>query len=136
MAQLESDAALAKIPHRTTRNLVVVLIETGLRGGDACNLAFSSVFQDSTGWPCLRFEATKVRAEQLVPLSAKAAAAISDQQAYVREHWPEGSPWLFPGLAGNYDGSKPYSHSPPHPAARQLGKGDRLTATKLAKRCG
>ena len=111
MAQLESDAALAKIAHRTARNLVVVLIETGLRGGDACNLAFSSVFQDSTGWPCLRFEATKVRAEQLVPLSAKAAAAISDQQAYVREHWPEGSPWLFPGLAGNYDGSKPYSHS-------------------------
>jgi integrase len=111
MAQLEAEAALAKIPHRTTRNMVVVLIETGLRGGDACNLAFSSVFQDSTGWPCLRFEATKVRAEQLVPLSAKAAAAISDQQAYVHERWPEGSPWLFPGLASNRDGSKPYSHS-------------------------
>ena len=88
-----------------------MLIETGLRGGDACNLVFSSVFQDSTGWPCLRFEATKVRTEQLVPLSAKAAAAIADQQAYVREHWPGGSPWLFPGLADNDDGSKPYSHS-------------------------
>ena len=111
MAQLEADAALAKIAHRTTRNLVIVLIETGLRGGDACNLAFGSVFQDSTGWPCLRFEATKVRTEQLVPLSAKAAAAIADQQAYVREHWPQGRPWLFPGLAGNDDGSKPYSHS-------------------------
>jgi integrase len=111
MAQLEADAALAKLPHRTTRNLVIVLIETGLRGGDACNLAFGSVFQDSTGWPCLRFEATKVRTEQLVPLSAKAAAAIADQQAYVRDHWPQGSPWLFPGLAGNDDGSKPYSHS-------------------------
>lgn len=111
MAQLEADASLAKLPHRTTRNLVIVLIETGLRGGDACNLAFGSVFQDSTGWPCLRFEATKVRTEQLVPLSAKAAAAIADQQAYVREHWPQGSPWLFPGLAGNDDGSKPYSHS-------------------------
>jgi integrase len=111
MAQLEADEALAKIPHPTTRNLVVVLIETGLRGGDACNLGFSSVLEDSTGWPCLRFMATKVRAEQLVPLSAKAAAAICSQQGYVREHWPTGSPWLFPGLTGNEDGSKPYSHS-------------------------
>ena len=110
MAQLESDEALAKIPHTTTRNLVVVIIETGLRGGDACNLPFNPVLTDSSGWPCLRFEATKVRAEQLIPLSAKAAAAIGAQQDHVRQHWPAGSPWLFPGMAGNDDGSKPYSH--------------------------
>ena len=107
MAQLEPEAALAKIPHPTTRNLVVVLIETGLRGGDARDLGFSSVLEDSTGWPCLRFMATKVRAEQLVPLSAKAAAAICSQQDYVRDHYPAGCPWLFPGLADNEDGSKP-----------------------------
>ena len=89
----------------------MVLIETGLRGGDACNLPFNPVLTDSSGWPCLRFEAAKVRAEQLIPLSAKAAAAIGAQQDYVREHWPAGSPWLFPGIAGNDDGSKPYSHS-------------------------
>jgi integrase len=111
MAQLESEQALSKIPHATTRNLVIVLIETGLRGGDACNLPFNPVLTDSTGWPCLRFEAVKVRAEQLIPLSAKAAAAIAAQQDYVRQHWPAGSPWLFPGIAGNDDGSKPYSHS-------------------------
>ena len=35
MAQLESDEALSKIPRTTTRNLVVVMIETGIRGG-AC----------------------------------------------------------------------------------------------------
>ena len=39
MAQLESDAALDRLPFTTTRNLVVVLIETGLRGGDACTPA-------------------------------------------------------------------------------------------------
>ncbi len=33
MAQLESGQALAKIPYTTTRHLVVVVIETGLRGG-------------------------------------------------------------------------------------------------------
>ena len=110
MAQLESGQALAKIPYTTTRHLVVVVIETGLRGGDACNLPFNPVLADSSGWPCLRFEAVKVRAEQLIPLSAKAAAAIAAQQEYVREHWPAGSPWLFPGMTGNDDGSKPYSH--------------------------
>src|SRR5918994_232690 len=111
MAQLESDAALAQIPLTTTRHLVVVLIETGLRGGDACALAFNPVLDDSVGWPCLRFEATKVRAEQLIPLSAKAAAAIHAQQAHVLQQWPAGSPWLFPGIVDNTDGSKAYSHS-------------------------
>jgi integrase len=110
MAQLESGHALSKIPHTTTRHLVVVVIETGLRGGDACTLPFSPVLADSSGWPCLRFEAVKIRSEQLIPLSAKAAAAIAAQQDHVRERWPAGSPWLFPGMTGNDDGSKPYSH--------------------------
>jgi site-specific recombinase XerD len=81
MAQLESGQALAKIPHTTTRHLIVVLIETGLRGGDACNLSSDPVLTDSSGWPCLRFEAIKVRSEQLIPLSAKAAAAIRPESA-------------------------------------------------------
>ena len=117
MAQLESPAALDRLPFTTTRNLVVVLIETGLRGGDACTLPFNPVLDDSAGWPCLRFEATKVRAEQLIPLSAKAAAAIRAQQEHVRQTWPAGSPWLFPGIAGNDDGHKPYSHRTFVPAA-------------------
>src|SRR5262249_8437419 len=102
--------AIAKIPHTTARHLVVLIMETGLRGGDACNLPFNPVLADSSGWPCLRFEATKVRAEQLIPLSAKAAAAIRAQQDYVRQRWPAGSPWLFPGMMRNDDGRKPYSH--------------------------
>jgi integrase len=106
MAQLESGKALSRIPHATTRNLVIIMIETGLRGGDACNLPFSPVLADSSGWPCLRFEAVKVRAEQLIPLSAKAAAAITAQQGHVRERWPDGSPWLFPGISGNDDGAR------------------------------
>jgi integrase len=111
MAQLESDEAIAKIPHLTTRHLILVMIETGLRGGDACTLPFNPVLTDSSGWPCLRFEAVKVRAEQLIPLSARAAAAIRAQQDYVCQRWPAGSPWLFPGIAGNHDGQRPYSHS-------------------------
>ncbi|MGH9267310.1 MAG: hypothetical protein ACRD0D_03950, partial [Acidimicrobiales bacterium] len=33
------------------------------------------------------------------------------QQDHVRAVFPAGSPWLFPGIADNDDGSKPYSHA-------------------------
>ena len=36
MAQLEDPASLARLPDETTRHLVIVLIETGLRANDAC----------------------------------------------------------------------------------------------------
>lgn len=99
MAQLESETNLARLgPHY--RHLVVVLTETGLRAGDACALGFDALLTDSSGWPCLRFQAQKMRAEQLVPLSEKAVGAIRDQQRRVEMAWPTGSPWLFPARSG------------------------------------
>lgn len=95
MAQLEAEANLERLlPHY--RRLVVVITETGLRAGDACALGAGALVPDSAGWPCLRFEAHKMRAEQIVPLSDKAVTAIRDQQRLVAETWPAGSPWLFP----------------------------------------
>lgn len=38
MGQLESEDNLSRIPDPTVRHLVIVLIETGLRAGDACGL--------------------------------------------------------------------------------------------------
>ena len=38
MAQLESEASLARITDPTTRHLIIVLIETGLRSSDACRI--------------------------------------------------------------------------------------------------
>ncbi|MDP1819496.1 MAG: tyrosine-type recombinase/integrase [Acidimicrobiales bacterium] len=111
MAQLESEASLARLRNPTVRHLVIVLMETGVRGGDACELAFSPMVDDSVGWPCLRFANSKVSIEQLIPLSAKAAETIRAQQAHVLTLHPEGSPWLFPGILDNADGAKPYAHS-------------------------
>jgi integrase len=109
MRQLESDASLARLPSPTARHLVVVMIETGLRIGDACTLEFNPIIDDSAGGPCLRFHNLKVRADQLIPLSAKANGAIRAQQDRDRRCWPDGTPWLFPGIAANADGSKPYN---------------------------
>ena len=110
MAQLESDQALAQLPDPTTRHLVVVLIETGLRAGDARRLRRDCIVTDSVGWPCLRFYNTKVAAEQLIPLSAKAAAAIRSQQDEVAPLWPT-SPWLFPAPRANPDGVRPFEYA-------------------------
>lgn len=119
MNQLESDANLARLRNPTVRHLVVLLMETGLRGGDACALPFNPIFEDSVGWPCLRFDDAKVKTEQLIPVSEKAAAAIRNQQAHVRMVWPEGSPWLFPGIQQNPDGTMAYAHGS---LSGQLGK--------------
>lgn len=110
MGQLEAEGNLAKIRRPTVRHLVIVLMETGLRGGDACALPFNPIIEDSVGWPCLRFDNTKVATEQLIPISTKAAEAIRAQQAHVLATWPHGSPWLFPGILDNADGTKPYAH--------------------------
>ncbi len=107
MNQLESEENLAKLANPMVRNLVVLLIETGLRGGDACVLPFNPIITDSIGWPCLRFQSSKTGSEHLIPLSDKAAATVRSQQAYVLERWPKGSPWLFPGIMDNPDGTRP-----------------------------
>ena len=107
MDQIESETNLARLGNPSLANLVVILVETGLRVGDATALAFHTVIVDSAGWPCLRFLNSKMGGEQLIPLSAKAAAAISDQQDHVRRRWPDGPPLLFPRRNANPDGTKP-----------------------------
>ena len=97
MAQLESEASLARLalPYR---HLVVVITETGLRAGDACTLPSDTLITDSAGWPCLRVQVSKMRAEHLVPLSARAADAVRAQQAALARDLPEGTSWLFPSV--------------------------------------
>jgi len=109
MAQLENEANLARL-EVMARNWLVVVMETGLRAGDATVLPFDPLVDDSVGWPCLRYITSKTRLEQLVPLSARAAAAIRSQQAEVARTWPGGSPWLFPAPSHNDDGAKPVSY--------------------------
>ncbi|MGH3305032.1 MAG: tyrosine-type recombinase/integrase [Streptosporangiaceae bacterium] len=95
MGQLEAEDNLARL-HLPYRHLVVLITETGLRATDACTLPFDPLLADSAGWPCLRFHSSKVRAEHLLPLSAKAVQAVRAQQADVTRASPDGPAWLFP----------------------------------------
>ena len=107
MAQLESPTNLERLDDATIRHLLIVLIETGLRVTDACCLPFNPIIDDSVGWPCLRYYNAKMRAEQLMPLSARASETIRDQQHHVRARWPGGSRWLFPRGRANPDAAHP-----------------------------
>jgi len=106
MNQLEAEDNLAQLraPHR---HLLMLITETGLRAIDACTLPFDPLLVDSAGWPCLRFHSSKVRAEHLLPLSAKAVDAIRSQQGEVTRAWPDGSAWLFPS---RFDPSLPMAY--------------------------
>jgi hypothetical protein len=70
----------------------------------------STLVDDSVGWPCLRFHARKVDADQLVPLSGRAAVAIRDQQAVVRADWSVSTPWLFPDHRRRPGGPRPFGY--------------------------
>ena len=111
MNALEDPARLALLPDDTTRHLVIVLMETGLRVNDACWLPFNPIIEDSVGWPCLRYYNAKMAAEQLVPLSAAAADAIRAQQDQLRKRWPLGPAVLFPSPYANPDGARPFSYA-------------------------
>ena len=111
MNQLEDPDNLAVLPDATTRALVIVITETGLRANDACTLPFNPVINDSAGSPCLRYFNNKMATEQLVPLSAKAADTIRAQQAGLRARWPDGPAVLFPAPHSNPDGTRPFNYA-------------------------
>lgn len=111
MAQLEEPSHLDELPDETTRHLVVLIQETGLRANDACALVFNPIIVDSAGWPCLKFHNTKMATEQLIPLSQRAADAVRAQQAHLHTRWPDGCPRLFPSPHSNPDGARGFSYA-------------------------
>ena len=111
MAQLEDPERLAMLPDATTRALVIVITQTGLRANDACSLPFNPIIEDSARWRCLRYLNTKMAAEQLVPLSAAAAEAIRAQQTHLLHRWPDAVPVLFPAPRSNPDATRPFSYA-------------------------
>jgi len=108
MAQIESEQALQKLPDQTTRTLIVLLMETGLRSVDAMRLPFEPVTRDQAGAPYLVFWNHKAAREAVVPISERLLAEIRRQQAELRERFPDGPPpVLFPRPWRNSGGRQP-----------------------------
>lgn len=111
MTQIENPTNLDRLPDHTTRALVIVIIETGLRANDACALVFNPIINDSSGWPCLRYHNTKMATEQLIPLSPAGAEAIRAQQDHLLQRWPDGPAMLFPAARSNPDGDRAFNYT-------------------------
>jgi len=108
MTQIESHEALKKLPDQTTRTLVVLLMETGLRSVDAMRLPFEPVTRDQAGAPYLVFWNHKAARQAVVPISERLLAEIRRQQAELRERFPDGAPpVLFPRPWRNSGGQEP-----------------------------
>ncbi len=111
MSQLEDPDNLALLPDETTRHLLILIQETGLRANDACTLEYNPVIADSAGWPCLKYYNHKMATEQLIPLSQRAADTILEQQQQLRTRWPAGCARLFPSPHSNPDGAQGFSYA-------------------------
>jgi integrase len=111
MRQLESDEALALLAEETTITSVVVLMETGLRSQDALLLDADPIVLLADGSPVLRFVNHKRRREAAIPISNRLLERIRYQQQRNAQAFPNGSPWLLPGIGGrNGQGQQPYSY--------------------------
>lgn len=76
MAQLGSPENLAKLTDPRWRLLFPLLMETGLRVGDALHLPQDCVVVDAQNAPYLRYLNRKMKREALVPISPEMAEQI------------------------------------------------------------
>jgi integrase len=110
IARLERKEALEMLPDQTTRTLVQILIETGLRAIDARTLPLDALSLDTAGAPYLRYFNHKLARERYLPITPALAEAIRGQQLSVRRRFPHGEPCLLPRERQNPDGGRPYAY--------------------------
>jgi site-specific recombinase XerD len=109
IARMERDDALERLPTITTRTLVHVLIETGLRAVDARTLPLDALSADGAGAAYLRYFNHKLNRERWLPISPRLADRIRTQQAWVREHFGDDAT-LLPAERRNADGRRPFTY--------------------------
>jgi len=126
MRQIEDPENIARLSDPTTRNVVTVLIRTGLRTIDATRLPFDPVVFDAAGSPVLLYYNHKLKREAARPIDDVVLASIRAQEDSVSQRYPDGCPWLFPaGGRLNPDGADPLPGSTVrHQVKRWLAEGD------------
>jgi integrase len=113
MAQVEDPANLRRCADPAVRLVTVILIQCGLRSGDALKLPREGcIARDPDGAPYLRYYNHKMKREALVPVDNGLVTMIGEQQQRVLSRWPDGScPHLFPGLKANTNGHRSFPTS-------------------------
>lgn len=107
MAQVEQPANLARQRNPAYRLITLILIRCGLRVSSAAGLPFDCTVTDAGGAPYLLYYNTKMKREALVPIDDEILALAGEQKQRVLQHFPAGTPVLFPRPTGNLKGDRP-----------------------------
>lgn len=108
MRQLEDPAHLARFPTDDGRLVLMILIQCGLRLGDACKLPLDCVVRDHNDAPYLAWVNHKIHGRvAFFPISTELADHIAVQQRAQQRRWPQGCRYLFTRYQVNLDGNKP-----------------------------
>jgi integrase len=110
MGQLETDHALDRLPDLTTRTVVMILIETGLRSVDCLRLPFDPITVDEVRAPYLRFFNHKLSREAIIPISDRLVEQIRRQQHDLAELFGSPPALLLPRVRANQDGTIAFSY--------------------------
>src|SRR5262249_42178015 len=108
MTQLEREENLARFADPRGRLLARILMNTGLRVGDASRLRVDCLVHDGQGAPYLRYTNHKMRRDAFVPIDTDLAEAITPQQQAVLPEFDEPA-YLLPRPTRNPDGKLPFS---------------------------
>jgi integrase len=118
-------AHLPDWPHQDGRFLTELMIATGLRLGDACELGYDPLVFDNDANPYIRYWNHKMRREAYVPISTALLDRIRAQQQRTTQRFPEPTaaylatpaprtlPYaglkLTPRTSRNPDGTRPFA---------------------------
>ena len=79
------------------QRMVLVIQECGLRVSELVSLKFNCLQQDSTGGWFLNFIRSKIKKEDVIPISNELAGVIKAQQDYIRNVFAQKYQYLFCG---------------------------------------
>jgi site-specific recombinase XerD len=102
-----------EMPDAQVRRILTLLLETGRRISELVGCPQDCLIYDNVGEPWLRYTAFKQSKEHSIPLGEKGSRAeriILEQQAVVRERWPD-APFLFPSPVTRYNGRRAQADS-------------------------
>ena len=77
------------------QRMLLVIQECGIRVSELVSLNFNCLQQDSTGGWFLKFKRSKIKKEDLIPISNELAGVIKAQQDYIRNVFEEKYQYLF-----------------------------------------
>lgn len=94
------------------KRMLLVLVETGRRISELCQLPFNCLLQDATGDWFLKHYQSKMKKEHTIPISRELVCVIQEQQASVKQDWgSEETPFLFVAPKPRGNGRRPITPS-------------------------